>query len=201
MTLYSGESILERTGSALNDTSDITPYSWIGDTSSMVVYNYNTNIEGNWETGTKNAEYYNIKFANKVYNWSNSSPVRIFKIPSGALQNTSIYTAIGGANAIQPNDIVIMENDAAYIYITSSEYNTYGLFTEAQGTSTSLYNTNNQGGWLKASAYITRSVTAGTSNSNFVYVNKRGEIVMPADPASQPANAVGTLSLDFAFTI
>ena len=35
---YAGESILERTGSALNDSSDITPYTWMGDASSMVVY-------------------------------------------------------------------------------------------------------------------------------------------------------------------
>ena len=199
-TQYSGESILERTGSALNDTSDITPYTWIGDTSSMSVYIYDSSEESGWRAGEKNTNYYNIRFINKPYSWSSSNNMRVFYIPANTLINTSIYNAIGSAN-IQANDIVIIENDAAYIYVTPSEYNTYGIFTEAQGETNSLFNTNNQGGWLQATAYTTRSVSYGSTNCNFIYVNKRGEIVVPESSGQQPANAVGVLGLDFAFTI
>ena len=181
---YAGESILERTGSALNDSSDITPYTWMGDASSMVVYDYDTSVEGNWRIGTNNSEYYNIRFANKPINWSQSAPLRIFRIASGAgaLQNTSLYSAIGGAGAIQANDIVILSNDAAYIYVTASEYNTYGLFTESQ--SDTLFNTNNQGGWVKATDYMTRSVSISSNNGNFIFINARGEIVVPDSTAT-----------------
>ena len=199
-TQYQGESMLERTGNAQNESSDITPYAWIGDTSSMQVRIYDTSVEGNWRTGDSNANYYNIRFANKPYTWSGSNNMRIFYIPSNTLANTSIYTAIGSAN-IQANDIVIIENDAAYIYITPSEYNTYGIFTEVQGDTNSLFNTNKQGGWLKASAYTTRSVSYGTTNSNFIYINRSGTIVVPETTGQQPANAVGVLGIDFAFTI
>lgn len=200
MDQYTSESTLERTGSGLAVSSDITPYAWIGDTSSMSVYVYDSSVEGNWRTGEKNTTYYNIRFKNKPYNWSASNNLRVFFVPANTLVNTSLYNAIGSAN-IQSNDIVIIENDSAYLYITPSEYNTYGIFTEAQGSTNSLFNTNNQGGWLQASAYITRSVAYGTMNCNFIYVNKRGEIIIPDTAAQQPANTVGVLGINFAFTI
>jgi hypothetical protein len=130
MEQYTSESTLERTGSGLTVSSDITPYAWIGDTSSMSVYVYDSSVEGNWRTGEKNTTYYNIRFMNKPYNWSASNNLRVFFVPANTLVNTSLYNAIGSAN-IQSNDIVIIENDSAYIYITPSEYNTYGIFTEA----------------------------------------------------------------------
>ena len=195
---YLGESRLERTGNAQNETSDITPYTWIGDTGSIEVYNYNSTIEGNWETAPSISAYYNLRFFNKPLSWSITNKLRIFKASSSALANTSLYNAIGGQNAIQPNDIVVLENDAAYIYIASNEYNNYSTMIEPQGTANSLFNTQGRGGWLKSTAYMTRSVCAGSStNSNFIYINARGETIQPAESSTQPGN----LSLTYAFTI
>ena len=128
--------------------------------------------------------------------------MRIFKIASGALTNSSLYNAIIRTGSVQSNDIVIMENDAAYIYIPSNEFAAYGAFTEPQGTTNSLFNTfyngSTRGGWMKSTAYTTRSVSARSlNNSNFIYVNVRGETVIPAESGTQP----GLLSLDYAFTI
>jgi hypothetical protein len=61
----------------------------------MVVYDYDSTVEGGWVAGTSNSSYYNLRFYNKSLNWSNSTPMRIFRIPSGALTNRSIYSAIG----------------------------------------------------------------------------------------------------------
>jgi len=130
MTDYLGESRLERTGSAQNTNSDITPYTWIGDSSAMRVYDYSANVEGNWVEGSGNTNYFNLRFYNRPLTWSSTNPMRVFRISQVTFTNKSLYSAIMTTGAVQTNDIVIVENDAAYIYIPSNEFTNYGAFTE-----------------------------------------------------------------------
>ena len=197
---YNDESIIERTGNTEADTSDITPYPWIGDAGSVEVWEYDyTYTEGqHWRPGTATSMYYNLRFANKPFSWSNSNKLRIFYIPSGATLDDTVYEEINNKDSIRSNDIVVIGTDAAYIYISANDYNLYSVNID---TTNSLLNTNGNGGWLKSMPYVTRSVSYNTNNSNFVYINRRGGIIRPAESTTQPANATGPLSLTFAFTI
>jgi hypothetical protein len=98
---YNEESILERTGGMDVETSDITPYTWIGDNGTMEVYDYNSSASDSpWTLSSGSSNYHNLRFANKPITWSTTTPLRVFRLTSSNVLNTSAYNAIGGNGVI-----------------------------------------------------------------------------------------------------
>jgi len=131
--------------------------------------------------------------------WSTSNKLRIFKVASNRLNNTSLRDAIGQSN-IKEGDIVLLERDKAYVYVNNFTYTKYGLKREPyDGTTSLFYPGPAGGGWIPSVGYITRSVTASSyNNSNYIYITSLGNTVLPADGTS---SSLPVLNLDFAFTI
>jgi len=102
---------------------DLTPYSWLNDTTSMTVYDYNSSTENHWTSATMNNDYYNIRFFNKPINWSTSSKLRIFRIARNAVGNNSLRSLIPD---LQLYDIVILTGEAAYMYVSNEDLQ-YGV--------------------------------------------------------------------------
>ena len=198
-TTYQNESLLERNVDITRSPiRDITPYSWLNDSSSMRVYQYSFGSETPWTATNANMEYYNLRFPNKPIKWSTSSPICIYEIARSAVGNTTLRNIIPD---LKVGDIVVLTGEAAYMYVSTDDMNA-GVPTEPQGSLTSLFNTtlnnNSEGGWVRSNSYITRSVSASTGNyNNFIYVNAIGHIERPDSSNNQP----GILTLNYAFTI
>jgi len=179
---YGLESIYERNGRTNgNLITDITPYGWLGDNASMIIYDYSFGEENPWiESDSINSNYYNLRFPNKPILWSVESPIHIYRISRSAVGNTNLRRIIPN---LQVGDIVVLTNEAAYMYVSTADIQS-GIQTEPQGSVNSLFNTtlNNvsEGGWVRSQAYITRSVTAASgSYNNFIYINALGTTEEP----------------------
>ena len=199
---YKIESLLERnhiaTGSNLNQ--EITPYTWHNDSASMLVYDYDINTTGYWKLQDGiNSNYYNLRFTNKPISWSTSSKLRIYRISRNSIQNnTTLFNLLASQN-IHSGDIVVLTNDAAYMYVSSEDL-AEGLNTEPQEN---IFNTQDSGGsfrgsWIRSQSYATRSASASSSTyNNFIYINALGSPIIPDNSGNQP----GLINLNYAFTI
>ena len=193
---YNNESIYERNGKTTGTlVTDITPYSLYEDAASMVVYDY-YNTGTRWREASAESAYYNLRFTNKPISWSTSSPLRIYRIARSAIPNGSTLRSL--ISNLESGDIVVLTNEAAYMYVSTDDLS-YGLQTEPQ---TDIFNTAigsvTEGGWIRSQSYITRSVTASSSQyNNFIYINALGVPIIPDNSNSQP----GLINLDYAFTI
>lgn len=193
---YNNESIYERNGKTTGTlVTDITPYSLYEDAASMAVYDY-YNTGTRWREASAESAYYNLRFTNKPISWSTSSPLRIYRIARSAIPSGSTLRNL--IPNLESGDIVVLTNEAAYMYVSTDDLS-YGLQPEPQ---TDIFNTAigsvTEGGWIRSQSYITRSVTASSSQyNNFIYINALGVPVIPDNSNSQP----GLINLDYAFTI
>lgn len=170
-SIYKVESIYENTGDSLANTSDITPYSWIGDTSSVVVLkNYKAN-DGTWTETSDCAYYHNLRFELPI-TWSTSSKMRIYEVNfTNAFTERPFINMISG---IQEGSIVIdIRYNEAYMYLTNDTISRYGLKTEiGDNASSKVYTDGSEGAWIKSVPYVTRSV----NNSGNVNAGKDGMV-------------------------
>ena len=194
---YGYESLYERNGRTSGGTliTDITPYSWYDDTASMKVYDYYA-TGTRWREASVNNNYYNLRFINKPITWSTSSPMNIYRISRSSISSgTTLRDLIP---SLQIGDIVVLNDEAAYMYISIDDLNS-GLQIEPQ---TDIFNTtiggNTEGGWIKSQSYVTRSVSASSGQyNNFIFINALGSTIIPDNSNSQP----GLVNLNYAFTI
>ena len=170
----SSSAISTYTSEELN--SNLKPYQWLSDSTRVVVYNYDPN-NGYWVNagGSDRVQYLNLRFANKAISGSSVNPLRVFREASNSIPSSStIYTEINRiSGGIQPGDIFVKSNGTAYIYVNNNDINNKGLQIEDRS---GIYATDDNGGWLAATEYWTRSMGYGSSKVKFVYVDKTGYV-------------------------
>ena len=195
-TNYNYESKYENTG--VNDdkiTSNITPYTWMGDSECLQVYNNfnpNSTTETTWTLADDNYDYYNLRFDYPI-NWSTSTPLRIYEISFQTLTERPYYNIIPN---IKTGDIIVnTEDKIAYMYVDNNTITNYGLKTEYASSTSNRYYTD-YGGWIKSRPYATRSAyrsgNTGTSNKDsIVYINAVGKPIGLTTGQQVPGNGVG----------
>lgn len=205
---YGYESIYELTGTTNSDTSVITPYTWF-ETAGTVINAQKfmgSSAETKWVSTTPQSYWFNIRFNEKPIIWSTTNKMNIYLIDSAVIGSETFYSAIGASN-IKANDIIIYTSnneeilEGVYMYVSASELSTYGIqilpqtgFWKTGGTNTV------DGGWIKSTPYVTRSVPKASGKSpNYMFITEVGKTVAPVGSNDQAAT--GSLSLDFAFTI
>ena len=159
--------------------TNLKPYMWLNDDTRVVVYNYDPNdTEHNYwpsQNESDRGHYLNLRFNNKPVTGTSANPLRIFKETTTSIaSSTNIYTVVNNIpGGIKSGDVFIKSNGTAYLYVTNDDINNKGIQVVDR---TGLYATNDNGGWLPASEYWTRSMGYGSSKVKFVYVDKAGHL-------------------------
>ena len=160
--------------------SVLKPYAWLNDSTRVQVYNYDANVSNRWVASSESnpAHYLNLRFVNKSISASTTNPLRVF-VGVGATITGTIYTEVNRINdGIKAGDVFI-NNEDTYIYVTNSEINDKGLPIVANE---GIFDTDDAGGWLKASEYWTRSMghsmnaNSQSTKVRFAFVDNTGAV-------------------------
>lgn len=185
------------------DEANARPYGWLASTSSIQVYDYNPTAtsSSHWSTATATSNDYGffyyklLRFPNKSFTWSTDNKLRVFRESGATLSaSTTIYSEINTIDGgIKENDIYINSAGIAYIYVSDTAVTSEGVQYEPK---TGIFYTEN-GGWLKASEYWTRSMGYGNNKNNYIYVRSNGPL---ETNATSSASANG-LAINYSLSI
>lgn len=208
---YEQESLYELTGSTEPIEAGqptITPYTWMNTAPTVIsAKSYlGSGSEQRWTNSTVQSYWFNIRFKDRPILWSTSNPLAIYEIDATKIGSDTFYSAIG-ANNIHTGDIVIYTSqngvrlEGVYMYISQNDVLTYGMQTQAQSGVYATGSSNTvAGGWIKSTPYVTRSVTNVSGRyPNYIYITEEGQTISPS--VSNDSAAVGSLNLNFAFTV
>ena len=178
---YSAANVLDDESRYENEDELLSPFTWKSPTK-VEVYNYSTT--NGWQPiQNENSNYLNIRFPYKPISWGESNKMHVYVIDQLDTISGSVAASIG-ASKLRSGDIFI-SNHQAYIYISNKEINRYGLYIVTDNKFVGLsdndvaniktYSTNlGLGGWIKSTAYWTRSLITGTTRVNIASVSTEG---------------------------
>lgn len=165
-------------------------YPWATSTAGINVYTYN--VSGSqFSANVANAAYKNLRFPGQPISLST---LRILNI-NGQVDNfKDIFNSESSPyGAIVSGDIVIENNQTAYMYVSSNDIISKGLQVEPDS---GKFATDGNGGWLKAQEHWTRSINYNAPSYNYyIYIDNETGSVQYSNPSSTG------LALNYSFSV